>query len=190
MTRLFLIRHGEPEAAWGGSIDDPVLSETGRVQAEAAAVRLIEYGPLAVVSSPMRRCRETAAPFEVRARSAARIDPRVSEVVAPAGVTDRRAWLRENFPWDQRAVRRQWNSLDASLCAWRDSVVAAMLELKQDTAVFSHFIAINALASVATRSAATIVCFPGYGSITEFEVSNGAIELVRLGASMVEDDVR
>lgn len=190
MTRLFLIRHGEPEAAWGGTVDDPGLSQAGRAQAEAAAAALAGFGPLMVLSSPMRRCRETAAPFEVCAGRAARIEPRVSEVVAPAGVTDRRAWLRENFPWDQGAARRHWSAVDPALRAWRDAVVATMLELKQDSAVFSHFIAINALASVATRSNDTIVCVPGYASITEFAVRDGALELVRFGESMVQGEVR
>jgi broad specificity phosphatase PhoE len=190
MTRLFLIRHGEPEAAWGGAADDPGLSEAGRAQAQAAAETLAGYGRLAVFSSPMKRCRETAAPFEARAGTRARIEPRVSEVVAPSGVTDRRAWLRETFPWDEGVARRQWSSVDPALRDWRESVVAAMLELEEDSAVFSHFIAINALVSAATRSADTIVCVPGYASITEFAVRDGLLELVRLGESMVRGEVR
>jgi broad specificity phosphatase PhoE len=138
----------------------------------------------------MKRCRETAEPFEKRSGARATIEPRVSEVVAPAGVTDRRSWLRENFPWDEGVARRRWNAVDPALLAWRDSVVGAMLELKQDSAVFSHFIAINALASEATRSSDTIVCVPGYASITEFVVRDGALELVRLGESMVRGEVR
>jgi broad specificity phosphatase PhoE len=190
MTRLFLIRHGEPEAAWGGAVDDPGLSEAGRAQAEAAAATLAGFGPLAIFSSPMQRCRETAAPFEARSGSRATIEPRVSEVVAPAGVTDRRSWLRQNFPWDEGVARRQWGGVDPALLAWRDRVIGAMLELKQDSAVFSHFIAINALASVAMRSSDTIVCVPGYASITEFAARDGALELVRLGESMVRGEVR
>ena len=190
MTRLFLIRHGEPEAAWGGAVDDPGLSEAGRTQAAAAAQGLSAHGPLAIVSSPMRRCRETAAPYEQDRASNAIIEPRVSEVVAPAGISDRRTWLRQNFPWDLGAARKRWSEVDPALRAWRDSVVDCVLALKEDTAVFSHFIAINALASVAMRSDETIVCVPGYASITEFEVRNGALELVRLGESMVQGEVR
>lgn len=190
MTRLFLIRHGEPEAAWGGAVDDPGLSQAGRAQAKAAARALADVGPLTILSSPMKRCRETAAPFEARSGVGARIDQRVSEVVAPAGVTDRRSWLRENFPWDEGMARRRWGDVDPALLTWRDSVVAAMLEQRQDCAVFSHFIAINALASAATRSDETIVCVPGYASITEFAVRDGKLELVRLGESMVRGEVR
>lgn len=190
MTRLFLIRHGEPEAAWGGAVDDPGLSEAGRAQAADAAVALTGRGPLAIVSSPMRRCRETAVPYERQTSSSAFVEQRVSEVVAPAGIADRRAWLRENFPWDAGLARRHWRDVDPALLAWRDSVVGCALDLKEDTAVFSHFIAINALASVAMRSEETIVCVPGYASITEFDVRDGTLELVRLGDSMVQGEVR
>ncbi len=190
MTRLFLIRHGEPEAAWGGSVDDPGLSQTGRAQAAEAAGALAGLGPLAIVSSPMRRCRETAAPFEAHVGGTAQIERHISEVVAPPGVTDRRSWLRENFPWDQGGPRRRWRDVDPALRTWRDSVASYVLGLKQDTAVFSHFIAINALASVATHSEDTIVCVPGYASITYFEIRNGALELVRLGESMAQGEVR
>ncbi|MFE3191856.1 histidine phosphatase family protein [Nocardia sp. NPDC059240] len=66
-TTLILLRHGEtaltPEGRFSGSGgSDPALSETGRRQADAVAARLAEFGPVhAVVSSPLRRCRETAA---------------------------------------------------------------------------------------------------------------------------------
>jgi broad specificity phosphatase PhoE len=171
-------------------VDDPGLSEAGRVQAEAAAAVLARFGPLAILSSPMRRCRETAVPYERRTGSSAGIEASVSEVVAPAGVTDRRSWLRANFPWDPGAPRRQWSDVDLALRAWRDSVSSWALGMKRDAAVFSHFIAINALASVATGSDDTIVCVPGYASITEFEVREGALHLVRLGDTMVQGEVR
>jgi broad specificity phosphatase PhoE len=140
----------------------------------------------------MRRCRETAAPFEALVGTDAQVERSVSEVVAPAGVTDRRTWLRQNFPWEQGGPRRQWREADPALRAWRDSVAEYALGLKQDVAVFSHFIAINALASVAMRSEDTIVCVPGYASITEFQIRDGALELVRVGESesMVQGEVR
>jgi probable phosphoglycerate mutase len=40
---------------------DVALSETGRVQAQAVAARVAALGPVAVVSSPLSRCTETAA---------------------------------------------------------------------------------------------------------------------------------
>ena len=59
---LYLIRHGKPAAAWGDD-DDPGLDETGRAQAKAVAETLMALPeskrPRSVVSSPLRRCRET-----------------------------------------------------------------------------------------------------------------------------------
>ncbi|MEZ5957986.1 MAG: histidine phosphatase family protein [Hyphomonadaceae bacterium] len=190
MTRLFLIRHGEPEAAWGGDAHDPGLSPAGREQAHAAALSLAGFGALDIVSSPMQRCRETAAEYAGLVALDCMIEPRVSEVVAPAGISDRRAWLRTNFPWDAGVARKQWSDVDPTLRSWRDSVVSCVLRLPRDTAIFSHFIAINALASVATRNEDTIVCVPGYASITEFENRNGVLELIRYGESMVQGEVR
>jgi broad specificity phosphatase PhoE len=98
--------------------------------------------------------------------------------------------LRENFPWDAGVQRRKWSAVDPALRTWRDSVVACALEFERNTAIFSHFIAINALASVATGSDETIVCTPGYASITEFERRDGKLVLLCHGESMVQGEVR
>lgn len=65
-TTLLLMRHGETaltaERRFSGSGGgDPSLSAAGRRQAEAAAAMFAARGAVrAVVSSPLRRCRETA----------------------------------------------------------------------------------------------------------------------------------
>jgi 2,3-bisphosphoglycerate-dependent phosphoglycerate mutase len=60
---LLLIRHAEPERIAPGTADtpaDPLLTERGRAQAERLA-RWLEYERIdAVLSSPLRRARETA----------------------------------------------------------------------------------------------------------------------------------
>lgn len=66
-TTTFLLRHGETAhtvekrfSGWGGH--DPELSAEGERQARAVAERLARHGAVdAVVSSPMRRTRQTAA---------------------------------------------------------------------------------------------------------------------------------
>jgi probable phosphoglycerate mutase len=62
---LYLIRHGEAEpiVEEGDLPADPPLTETGRRQAERLAVWLAGEGLDEVVSSPLRRARETAAPL-------------------------------------------------------------------------------------------------------------------------------
>lgn len=190
MSRLFLIRHAEPAAAWGGADADPGLSGLGRSQAEAAARTLAGLGQLDVISSPMRRCRETAAPFAMLCGVSTTIEARVSEVVAPEGVSDRPAWLRANFPWDDGVARRRWSELDAALCSWRDETVAAVAALQRDVAVFTHFIAINAILSAVMGVDQTIVFRPAHASITELETTSMGLRIVESGAEVALADVR
>ncbi|WEH33136.1 bifunctional RNase H/acid phosphatase [Streptomyces sp. AM 4-1-1] len=71
-TTFLLLRHGEtaltPEKRFSGSGGgDPELSETGRRQAEGAARSLAARGTVQrIVSSPLRRCRETAETVAAR----------------------------------------------------------------------------------------------------------------------------
>jgi probable phosphoglycerate mutase len=62
-TTTLLLRHGQTvlsiEKRFSGG-GDQALTEVGRAQAAAAAVRLASSGAVAVVSSPLRRARETA----------------------------------------------------------------------------------------------------------------------------------
>lgn len=185
MKRLFLIRHGEPQVAWGGGVDDPELSERGLRQAAGAAAALRQHGPLVAISSPMRRCQQTAASFA----AGPIVEPRVSEVAAPAGV-ERRAWLAEHFPWQDPSRRRLWSDIDPKLLDWREQVLAAVREINADTAVFTHFIAINAIVGAALRRDETIVCTPDHASITELSVNGSELALVTMGAQMQQGDVR
>ncbi|WP_199552489.1 bifunctional RNase H/acid phosphatase, partial [Streptomyces sp. N35] len=67
-----LLRHGEtaltPQKRFSGSGGtDPVLSEAGLAQAERVAAALAARGTIeAIVSSPLTRCRQTAAAVAVR----------------------------------------------------------------------------------------------------------------------------
>ncbi|MBW0092912.1 histidine phosphatase family protein [Pseudonocardia sp. KRD-184] len=78
-TRLLLLRHGQTELSVGRRYSghgDPELTALGHAQAAGAAVRLGRFGSeiTAIVSSPLRRARQTAAtvaeatnaPLEVR----------------------------------------------------------------------------------------------------------------------------
>lgn len=150
----------------------------------------MDSGPLALLSSPMRRCQETAAPYGALSGQRAILEPAVSEVVAPAGVSDRRTWLRENFPWDEGGVRRRWVDVDPALLAWRDDVTNAMRTVRRDSAVFSHFIAINVIVGAAIGAEETMVFRPGHASITEIASEGGALRVVSLGAEMQSADVR
>ncbi|OCC09902.1 bifunctional RNase H/acid phosphatase [Streptomyces sp. PTY087I2] len=88
---LVLLRHGEtaltPEKRFSGSGGtDPELSATGRGQAERAAEHFAALGTVQeIVSSPLRRCRETAAAVAARLGLDVRIDESLRE-------TDFGAW--------------------------------------------------------------------------------------------------
>jgi broad specificity phosphatase PhoE len=79
--RLLLLRHGRttaPPGTLAGSRVDPGLSDEGRDQARAAAA-LLHGRPLsAVLCSPLRRARETAALALPGVEP--RIDPRIEEL--------------------------------------------------------------------------------------------------------------
>ncbi|GAA0603073.1 bifunctional RNase H/acid phosphatase [Streptomyces crystallinus] len=105
-TTFVLLRHGEtaltPEKRFSGSGGtDPELSAAGRRQADQVAAALAARGTIqAVVSSPLRRCRETATAVAARLG----LDVRVEEGLRE---TDFGAWegltfaeVRERHPDD------------------------------------------------------------------------------------------
>ncbi|WP_030248898.1 bifunctional RNase H/acid phosphatase [Streptomyces violens] len=108
-TTFVLLRHGEtaltPEKRFSGSGgSDPELSEAGRLQAREAAAALAVRGTVqAIVSSPLRRCRETAGTIAARLGLDVRIEDGLRE-------TDFGAWegltfseVRERYPDDLNA---------------------------------------------------------------------------------------
>jgi phosphohistidine phosphatase len=75
-VRVFLVRHAE--AAPGEPDDLRPLTPGGRDVARALAQRLAAEAPEAVVSSPLLRARETAAPIAEAAGVAAVTDERLA----------------------------------------------------------------------------------------------------------------
>jgi probable phosphoglycerate mutase len=105
-TTFVLLRHGEtpltPEKRFSGSGGtDPELSPAGWQQAHAAAELMAERGTLqAIVTSPMRRCRQTASAVAERTGLQVRVDEglREADFGAWEGLTF--AEVRERFPED------------------------------------------------------------------------------------------
>ncbi|MET7535622.1 bifunctional RNase H/acid phosphatase [Streptomyces sp. NPDC005507] len=104
-----LLRHGEtaltPEKRFSGSGGaDPELSAAGRAQAERVAAALAARGTVqAIVSSPLKRCQETARTVAARLGLDVHIEEGLRE-------TDFGAWegmtfgeVRERFPDDMNA---------------------------------------------------------------------------------------
>lgn len=179
MSRIHMIRHGKPAATWGSADDDPGLDETGLQQAMASAQALLAAPepPRRVVSSPLRRCRETAEPLARALGVAVEIDPRVGEIPTPAALAreDRPAWLTRAF-----AVR--WGEIEGELDyeAWRTDVARAVAG-HAGAAVFSHYVAINAAVSAALGDERVMGFRPDHGSITVFRPDAGRLILVDKG---------
>ena len=181
MQRLFLIRHGKPAAVWGEADDDPGLDEAGRAQARAARDHLLalpeDMRPLNVVSSPLRRCRETAAPTAEALGVEVEIDPGVGEIPTPAALTaeQRPAWLREAF-------QGRWTDIQGDLDygVWRRRAADSLLT-RSRTAVFSHYVAINAVMSLLAGDDRVLVFRPDHASITTLETDGSRLVLVEAG---------
>jgi broad specificity phosphatase PhoE len=175
VTLLYLVRHGRASAGWNTD-PDPGLDPLGRGQAAAVTARLGPLGPLCVVTSPMRRCQETAAPLLSVWGGAARLEPLVSEIPSPEGVpmADRVEWLRI-------AMAGTWSALGDRYTAFRDGIAGALLACRADTVVFSHFVAINAAIGAATADDRVVMHSLDNCSVTVVEAVDGVLHLREAG---------
>jgi broad specificity phosphatase PhoE len=181
MSRVYLIRHAKPSAVWGGDDDDPGLDEQGRRQAHAAADALLALPqserPTRVVSSPLRRCQETARPFAEAIGVQLEIDPNVGEIPSPKALSP-----TERGPWLRNAFAGEWADIQGDLDydAWRREVTRAVAS-RPNAAVFSHFVAINAVLTTLAGEPQVITLRPDHTSISVFELNDGQLTLVESG---------
>lgn len=171
---IYLIRHGEPAAGWG-THPDPGLTELGVRQAFSAAESLATRGAKWAVTSPLARSRETAAQFEKLMETHARIETGVGEVVTPKGIEDRSVWL-------QGVMKGTWSEAAPELRAWRRRVIETVEKLGDETAAFSHFVAINVVAGYLMGDDRVVVFRPGHASITALDRRGGKLVIADLGS--------
>lgn len=181
MARLYLIRHGKPSATWGGDDDDPGLDESGKAQAVAARDWLMALPAgeriSRVVSSPLRRCRETAQPTADALGVKLEIDARVGEIPTPKSIplAERGAWLRDAFGGTWAGIRG-----DLDYDQWRKDICAALLP-RSGTAVFSHYVATNAVVSLLLGDPRVVAFRPDHASITVLETDGQKLRLIKKG---------
>ena len=185
MTVVHLIRHGEPSSGWGepGGSPDPGLSLRGAAQALAAADHLSTLPEdercSRVISSPLLRCRQTAAPFGERLRVSVIIDPAVAEIPTPAHLSS-----QNRVPWLRAVMDGRWEEVDGfDGEAWRADVVASLLQAG-GAAVFTHFVAINAAVTAAQGSPRVLAFHPAPASITTLRIEGSRLHVVRLGEAL------
>jgi broad specificity phosphatase PhoE len=177
MPRLHLVRHGRAAAGW--NVDpDPALDDLGQRQALEVAGKLAGLGPLPVLSSPLRRCRETSGPLAARWGVDVAIEPRVAEIPSPEGHT-----LETRIDWLRAAMAGTWSQVIVSdgprYAHYRTELLAALAALPNDTVVFSHFIAINASLDNCSVTTVTTVTSNGRVEFSIDAVGNEADTLIR-----------
>ena len=175
MTRIYMIRHGRAEAGFGESLD-PGLDALGCSQAETVAQKLASLGPLPILSSPLRRTRETAAPLAKLWNVEPAIEKAVAEIPSPWGMTldGRVAWLR-------KLMAGSWRDAPRDLAEWREDCVASVTEVSRDTVIFSHYVAINVIVGAATGDDRVVVFSPDNCSVTIVEADGQSLRLIEKG---------
>ncbi len=185
MAHLYLVRHGRAAAGWDTDVD-PGLDDVGVQQAAVVAERLAERisgnkREVCVVSSPLRRCQETAVPFASLIGTSATVEPRVSEIPTPIGVA-----LAERTDWLRRVMQGTWSQVFATdgqaYLEFHSALAQWARSTTRDTVVFSHFIAINALIGLALDDDRVLIRSLDNASITTLQVgTDGGLALIEGG---------
>jgi probable phosphoglycerate mutase len=179
VARIYLVRHGE---AAGYDAADPALTELGHRQARLVAERLDEItgAPIEILTSPLRRARETAQPLAVRWSKTPLVVDAVRELPSPGTHLERRAWLRA-------ALRSSFADLGDRQREWRDEILRSLTQHEHDAAVFTHAVVISAVVGHLQHDDRVLGFLPANTSITVVDVIDGALTLVERGQG--RDDV-
>jgi broad specificity phosphatase PhoE len=187
MPTLYVVRHGHVHLT-PADPEDPELSDQGHSQAAAVAEQLHARlpGRVSILTSPMRRCRETAAPLCSMWGVEPMIEPRVAEVPGPpAALLPRADWIRLSLEVDWTEFIELGGSLlkghDSVMTDWRAGVLEAIFACPHDAVIFSHFVPVNVLTGRATGSDRVACFLPDHTSVTVFETTDNDIRLVEKG---------
>jgi len=187
MPTLYVVRHGHVHPS-PTDPEDPELSVQGHSQAACVAEELHARlpGKLPILTSPMRRCRETAAPLCTLWGMEPIVEPRVAEVPGPpTDLLPRTEWIRRSLLVDWAEFIELGGSLlkghDSVMTSWRAGVLDAAFACMQDVVIFSHFVPVNVLTGRATGSDRVACFLPDHTSVTVFEITDNDIRLVEKG---------
>ena len=175
MTKIYMVRHGKAEAGFGGAMD-PGLDETGRAQAETVAQKLKTAGPLPILTSPLARTQQTAAPLAKLWNATPVIEQAVAEIPSPEGMS-----LEERVVWLRGLMVGSWRDVSPELAAWREDCIATVAAIAHDTVIFSHYVAINVIAGAATGDDRVVAFSPDNCSVTIFETDGETLRLIEKG---------
>ncbi|MDB5425308.1 MAG: histidine phosphatase family protein, partial [Phenylobacterium sp.] len=120
---------------------------------------------------------ETAEPTAQALGVEIEVDARVGEIPTPAALS-----IDERGPWLRKAFAGTWAEIEGDLDydAWRREMVAS-LRSRGDTAVFSHYVAINAVVSHLLGDDRVLSFRPDHASITVLETGGASLTLLEKG---------
>ena len=177
--KIALVRHGRASAGWDTAID-PAIDDLGLSQATDAAAKLSKiFGDeqVQIVSSPLLRCQQTAEAFTKLRGSQVRIVGQVSEIPSPPGVQ-----MKDRVDWLRNVMQGKWSDLDPNFISFRDELVKFVRGIDQNTVIFSHFIAINAIVGSIIKDDRLVIHKLDNCSITILECdTNGALRIAQGG---------
>jgi len=175
---IYLVRHGEAMAKWGED-PDPGLSKNGKRQAIDLAKFLKRRLPrdVLLISSPLQRAQETAAPLAEVLNKKIYEDAAFREIPAPVPIHLRQMWLRQ-------FMQQKWGEQANDLREWRLAAIKRLLELKGPAVVFTHFLVINSVVGYLLEQPQTLLFWPANGSVTRIMRTSNGLELLSLGTEM------
>ena len=184
MSKIYLIRHGQAEDGWTSS--DPGLSKTGEKQSKVLSKKInrIITGKESFVSSPLKRCLETANISLAGNDFNIEIDKTFAELPSPISDLNKRVvWLKRVLPltWEELENDPVSASSCISYSSWREDVIRSLLKLKGDSIIFSHYVVINSVIGWVLNSNKVVNFNPVNCSITELEINKGKISILSLG---------
>jgi probable phosphoglycerate mutase len=127
-----------------------------------------------LVSSPLRRARETAAPLAGLLQLQVSENAAFREIPSPVAQAQRQAWLRQ-------FMQQEWDEQSDDLVAWRATAWGQLLALEHSTVIFTHFLLINAVVGQILGRTQTLCFWPANGSITRLRHTGSDLELIALG---------
>ena len=129
---IFIIRHGEAAKLWDED-PDPSLSEKGQLQSNGIVQKLInelDGKEFKVLSSPLKRARETAEPLQKKLGFEIKIDDTFAEIPSPeVTLSDRKNWLKSIFDTNVADLGEVQKN-------WRDGIINSISRLEEHTVIF------------------------------------------------------
>lgn len=174
MADIYLIRHGEAAASWEQD-RDPGLSEQGVVQANSLASDFTDIPIERIFSSPLQRAQQTAIPLGHSKALDVQLCESMREIPTPVNIP-----VSERISWLRSIALQPWFEAPAVVTDWRQGILETLAQLPKGSAVFTHFMVMNAVLGH-IQGHRNLVCYqPDYCSVLSLNLGS-SLEVVSIG---------